>query len=524
MGVVYLARAEGPEGQDELFAVKTLLPEYAGEEQYRRMFLGEANLGVRLEHPNIVRTVEVGGSKKHHYMALEYLQGQSLRAVRKAHGGIEVDDGVRILSDVLAALSYAHALRDLDGHPLGIVHRDMSPDNIFLTYDARVILLDFGVAKADDSHEKTEVGKLKGRIRYMAPEQVLGWQVDGRADIFAVGILLWELLSGTRFWGGIEEVAILRSLLEAEIPRLPPGEHPARLVAVCEKALAAKPEARFATAEAFRLELDAAALELGQRSSLQHLARRMELSFADARSRIRSLVAEGRGPGAEGVEGEPLPSVSLPSTEASMASRSGMPASISLGSSPAGVVDVRTFPPRPRPALLAIALLAVALLGAALAFRLRALPDADRAAVPRGASAAASEPAPTPPTAIPTVAGTVELVIDVAPHHTQVLLDGVLLSGGSPYRRRLERDDKPHVLELSAPGHDPRVETVVFNGNVTLRLALDKSEGKGSASRKRVAGAGSAAPEPSAAPSPGPVIKGGAAPDRDINTSNPYGN
>lgn len=531
MGVVYLARANDEEGREELFAVKTLLPEYAGEEQYRRMFLDEANLGVRLEHPNIVRTVEVGGSKKQHYMALEYLEGQSLRAVRKHVRDLSIEDGLRIVSDVLQALAYAHALCDLDGTPLGIVHRDMSPENVFLTYDRRVVLLDFGVAKAADGGSKTEVGKLKGRIRYMAPEQVLGAQVDGRADVFAVGILLWELITNARFWEGVEEVTILRRLLEGEIPRLPEGVCSPRLAAVCARALAAKPEDRFATAEEFRAELDAAALELGTPSTLQHLSRRMSQVFAESRERVNALVERERGH--ERDDDAPLPSVAVPLTETSKGSGSGA-RSRSLGSSPAGVLPiVDPLPPAGRSSAAAVlgVLAVVAVVAGFFVIRPRLAPDAAGGSPPTSAGLAPAAVAGS--LAVPVAATVVELVVDVSPENAQVTLDGVVLAAATPYRKRLERDDKPHELEISAPGHETRKETVVLNGNVNLRLALSKVDPRTATAppvapgTKKRPGSGAASAEPTttaAPPATGAPIKGGIAPKRDINTANPYGN
>jgi eukaryotic-like serine/threonine-protein kinase len=528
MGVVYLDRAEDEDGKTELFAVKTLLPEFAGEEQYRRMFLAEANLGVRLEHPNIVRTVEVGGSKKQYFMALEYLDGQSLRAVRRALRDLSLSEGLRILGDVLAALHYAHTVCDLDGTPLNVVHRDMSPENVFLTYDGRVVLLDFGVAKADDSGGKTEVGKLKGRIRYMAPEQVLGTAVDGRADVFAVGILLWEIITGRRFWHGVEEVTILRQLLSGEIPPLPPYLCSERLAAAVTKALALSPADRFPTAESFRLELEAAALELGERDDLADLNQKMATHFASARERVRALV--------DGTErtsnDDPLPSVALPVGDPSLSSRSGAHTK-SLGSSPAGVVDATSPPSHTKPARGGFVLAAMAVVGVAVgAFAMkRAAGPADPGMQTATVSAANSAPqalsaasAATNPADGVKAATVVELVVDCTPSTAQVALDGVVMTGGAPYRRRVEADDKTHQLTFAAPGYEPHSEEIRLDANATLRVTLDPvSTTPGAKAKKKKAGAAGAATSETD-PSHGSPIKGGVAPTRDINTKNPYGN
>jgi serine/threonine-protein kinase len=503
------------------------------------MFLAEANLGVRLEHPNIVRTVEVGGSKKQSYMALEYLDGQSLRAVRKTLRDVSLEDGVRILSDVLAALHYAHTLCDLDGAPLHIVHRDMSPENIFITYDRRVVLLDFGVAKADDGHDKTEVGKLKGRIRYMAPEQVIGGHVDGRADIFAVGILLWEIITGARFWGGVEEMTILRRLLEGDIPALSEGHRcPPRLAAVCARALAWKADTRYATADDFRRELDEAAHELGERSTLLHLSRQMVQAFSESRARIQALVdQDDAGTGGSTDGDDPLPSVSLPLADPTlgMGSRSGTNTR-SVASSPAGVVGIGD--PAEPPKSSRLTLLVVGLAVGALAIGSFLLRGRLAPTTTEGASAVATSAAPSPldrsaepkASASAPAATIVELVIETTPANAQVTFDDIMLAGGSPYRKRLERDDKTHVLVISAPGYEARKENVLLNGNVTLRLSLEKADARVVGGNKKKAGPGSGgAAETTAtattAPPPGsPPIQGGVAPKRDINPSNPYGN
>jgi eukaryotic-like serine/threonine-protein kinase len=527
MGVVYLARAENEEGRTELFAVKTLLPEFAGEEQYRRMFLAEANLGVRLEHPNIVRTVEVGGSKKQYFMALEYLDGQSLRAVRRGLRDLSLAEGLRILCDVLAALHYAHTVCDLDGTPLNVVHRDMSPENVFLTYDGRVVLLDFGVAKADDSGGKTEVGKLKGRIRYMAPEQVLGTAVDGRADVFAVGILLWEIITGRRFWHGVEEVTILRQLLSGDIPPLPSGLCSERLAAACARALALAPADRFPTADSFRVELEAAARELGDPDNLADLNAKMAAHFAPARERVRALVEGAERAGTD----EPLPSVALPTGDPSLSSRSGAHTN-SLGSSPAGVVDAAGPPSHAKPSrggfvLAAVAVVAVAV--GAFALKRSGPPSESAAAAPTPSAPSAVAASSAAPVAPSDAAKVVELVVDCTPSTAQVSLDGVVMTGGAPYRRRVEADDKTHQLAFAAPGYEPHTEEIRLDANATLRVTLDPVSATPGvyAKKKKKAGASGAGAGTTTAdtdPSHGSPVKGGVAPTRGINTQNPYGN
>ncbi|MDB4940788.1 MAG: serine/threonine protein kinase, partial [Labilithrix sp.] len=202
MADVFLAVARGQMGFNKLAVVKRLRQALAEEAAFRTMFLDEARLAARLSHPNIVHTYEVGEQDGVYFIAMEYLEGQSLNKVMKEalrrKDGLEPEVSARIIADALGGLGYAHGLADYDGRPLGIIHRDVSPHNIFVTYDGHTKLVDFGIAKAALSSTETEVGVLKGKVAYMSPEQAMGGRIDQRADIFAMGIVLWELLARQR--------------------------------------------------------------------------------------------------------------------------------------------------------------------------------------------------------------------------------------------------------------------------------------------------------------------------------------
>jgi serine/threonine-protein kinase len=195
MADVFLAMAQGPGAFNKLVVVKRLRRITDTDGRHVLMFMDEAKLSARMNHPNIVQTYEVGSDQGDYFIVMEYLEGQTLKHVVRAvsqgaHGAAAFRRGtwLRIVAEMLRGLHYAHELRDFDGAPLGIVHRDVSPHNIFITYDGAVKLVDFGVAKATVNSTHTESGIYKGKLTYMSPEQVTaGKTVDRRADIFAAG-------------------------------------------------------------------------------------------------------------------------------------------------------------------------------------------------------------------------------------------------------------------------------------------------------------------------------------------------
>jgi len=193
MADVYLAVARGPLGFSKLVVLKRLRANADDDGRAVQMFLDEARIAARLRHPNIVDTYDVGQEVDSHFIAMEYLDGQPFNRLLKMAraSGVHPSAWVYIVCEALHGLHHAHELRDYDGAPLQIVHRDVSPHNIFVTYDAEIKVVDFGVAKATLNLIETEAGYLKGKIGYMAPEQALGGEVDRRADIFSMGVVLW---------------------------------------------------------------------------------------------------------------------------------------------------------------------------------------------------------------------------------------------------------------------------------------------------------------------------------------------
>jgi eukaryotic-like serine/threonine-protein kinase len=263
MADVFLSVARGQMGFNKLAVIKRLRQALAEEPAFRNMFLDEARLAARLNHPNIVHTYEVGEQNGVYFIAMEYLEGQSLNKVLKeALRRKEIIDPeicARIIADALSGLHHAHTLCDYDGRPLSIIHRDVSPHNIFVTYDGHTKLVDFGIAKAALSSTETEVGVLKGKVAYMSPEQAMGGRIDCRSDLFAMGIVLWELLARQRLMTGDNAANTLHKLMNEAIPRVSqavPTIDPT-LDMIVARALEKDPNRRFQSAAEMKDALEA---------------------------------------------------------------------------------------------------------------------------------------------------------------------------------------------------------------------------------------------------------------------------
>jgi serine/threonine protein kinase len=293
---VFLALASDLLGSSEPVVLKKLRPETRGQPELLAMFLDEARLAARLNHPNIVHTYEVGAADDY-FIAMEFLEGQPLNLVRARSQVAALGPAAwaRIVADALAGLHYVHELTDFDGTPLGVVHRDVSPHNIFVTYDGQVKLVDFGVAKAALNRMKTQVGAIKGKASYMSPEQVAG-RADRRSDVFAMGIVLWEALAGRKLFTG-DLVGILHQVLNDPVPRLSsvlPEVDP-RLEAIVARALEKDPAARYPTARAMREALEAYLVEAGEPVRSEDIGRWLRAAFADECEQSRRRVQAARG-------------------------------------------------------------------------------------------------------------------------------------------------------------------------------------------------------------------------------------
>ena len=296
MATVMLAVIRGPAGFNKLQVIKILLEDLASEEDFLTMFLEEARLSARLNHPNVAQTNEVGCENGKYFIAMEYLEGHSFEEIFRYgenREGMPLAIGLYILIHALAGLHYAHELTDFQDNPLSVVHRDVSPQNIFVTYDGQVKVVDFGIAKAANSKIETQSGVIKGKVAYMAREQLGGEMVvDRRADLFAVGAVLWRLLAGQRLWRGLGDFEIFRRLINNEVPApssVKEGIDP-ELEALCMKALSFEPDERYPTAADFQATLERYVEKSGARASGREVGEYVRTAFATRRAKIKSAI------------------------------------------------------------------------------------------------------------------------------------------------------------------------------------------------------------------------------------------
>jgi serine/threonine protein kinase len=570
MGNVYLAALQGPGGFNKLLVVKELKPDLSEDETYVSMFQEEARLAARLVHPNIVQTNEVGSEGKRHFMVMEFLDGRSLHRIGRRLteiGRLSLGSHLRIIAEALLGLHYAHELTDFDGESLGIVHRDVSPLNVFLTFDGQTKVLDFGIAKTADSSLQTATGVLKGRVAYMAPEQAWGSKVDRRADVYSTGVMIWEAAAGRRLWPKMSDVEILARALREGPPSLRsvcPQASP-ELDEICARAMAKDPADRYPTALALREDLEALILCRGDALNMREIGAAVSEAFADERRKMSALIEKA----VTRIRGGPRSGV-MPTLETEIAGgtrsdpyglrddsvavsaqrlrtpsgggsipASGIPSPLATSSSPMMLSE----PPR-------VATPKVILLAAGSAFLVSALvfaifhssapPSPESIAPVAAAPAAARAGALVQPVDEPDV---LDLVVRVAPPSAQISIDGAAVST-NPFHARYRKDRQIHHILASADGYDPKLEDVIFAGDVAVDVSLDKRAAPPPPPRKvappppppqpvhtarrapapPASDAPPAAP-PSAAPSTAPEVNpaGGRAPLRPIVTASPYG-
>jgi eukaryotic-like serine/threonine-protein kinase len=254
MAEVFLAESAGIEGFKKRVAIKRVLPHLSEKKRFIAMFLDEARLSAHLTHSNVAQVFDIGVGDNAYFIVMEYVDGSDLKAViefiRKTKRVPPVEVAVHIGEKICEGLSYAHEAKNSEGSPLRIVHRDVSPANVLITKYGEIKIVDFGLAKATSQLEKSEPGIVKGKFGYLSPEATQGLEVDARADVFATGILLWELLAQRRLFQGENDLGTIRLVREAIVPPLAPlnKEVTPELEKILAKALARDPEKRFQTA------------------------------------------------------------------------------------------------------------------------------------------------------------------------------------------------------------------------------------------------------------------------------------
>ena len=308
MATLFLAHRRGAAGFQRFVAIKVVHPHLATDASFVRMFVDEALLSARIVHPNVVHVEELGEAEGTYFLVMEYVHGCSLsllvRALARRKRMLAAEIATSIVMKVADGLHAAHETRGDLGELLGVVHRDVSPQNVLLAYQGHVKLIDFGIAKASGRSQQTEAGSIKGKFRYMSPEQAWGRPVDRRSDVFALGIVLWELLAARPLFDAANDLLVLENvrhpMVEAPsrwLPSIPPA-----LDAVVLSALAEDPDARPATAQEFRRRLGDA-LPRALAVDAESLSELMIASMADQIERDRAALPESVVLKLEGVSG-----------------------------------------------------------------------------------------------------------------------------------------------------------------------------------------------------------------------------
>jgi serine/threonine protein kinase len=303
MAEIFLARASGLPGFEKMVVVKRILPQLAVMRDFVEMFLDEARIAATLQHANVVQVYDVGVVDQSYFMAMEYLHGEDVRCIMSTLLGqgkkLPIEHAINIMIGACAGLHYAHEKIGFDGRKLEIVHRDMSPQNVIVTYDGGVKVLDFGIAKASNRVAETRAQTLKGKIPYMSPEQCRGERLDRRSDIFALGIMLYEISVGRRLYKGRSDFEVLKQIVEGRIapPRELDPAYPPALEAIVMKALEKSPAARFQTARELQVALETLSRQEHLYLSQLSLAQFMEQVFGQRIEAWREAQSKGKSLG-----------------------------------------------------------------------------------------------------------------------------------------------------------------------------------------------------------------------------------
>ncbi len=473
MADVYLACTQGAGGFQKLLVVK--LARFTGEPLFAKMFLSEARLAAQLSHPNVVHTYEIGEEGTRHYIVMEYLDGGNLSRLRQKmvkSGGIPLRISLHILLQVLEGLEYAHEAEGIDGKPLKVVHRDLSPSNIMVTAQGVVKILDFGIAKAADSHSLTQVGGFSGKLEYMPPEQARGQSVDQRADIFSFGVMLAEAFLGEKLWASETGPQIATELGQGNIPSLDRGTPvDPGLRQICERALAPDPDHRYTTAAELKADLAAYVATLGKPVSQRELADFVRNTVEDDRAKLQMVIdSQLRSLSFLSWGGE-TPPPDLPRIEHTP---SGVPGETVIEDS--GQVQIITkrpmlpAAPEPKSRVKWIALGGVALGAIAIAIVIGF----------GGSSSPKSQPAPetavpTPPPvpSTPPAPTAVRLEVVASPSDAMIALDGKPV-GANPYVGSFARDLASHEIVITAPGYLALTQQFTLDRDLNFRLNLQR--------------------------------------------------
>ena len=439
MAEIFLARRVGLEGFARSVVVKRILPHLAASDEFVTMFLDEARIAAGIQHPNVVSVEELGREGESLFMVMEYLAGESLlallRELRRRGRSLPPRLAAHIAAEAAAGLHAAHEMRDDAGRALGVVHRDVSPQNVFITYDGAVKVLDFGVAKAADRLTRTQSGQFKGKFAYMAPEQLRNEDIDRRADVFALGVVFFEMLTSRRLFKRDSPAATLSAVLNRPVPK-PSSMRlgvPAELDRICRKALARSRSERYRSAADLRRDLVPQVHAGGDGLADESLRTLMQELFADRAHEKAEMIRKVHA-------GEPITHL----VQEFDSERDALP--------PIQSEIGEVGQPRQRN-LLALGLAAIVLVGAGAAY-LATRPDA----------VATRPPEPAEP-------ATITLHVASSPPGATVEgPDGTL--GRTPLEMPWPRASDPLALRFVLEGHEPWSEEVVPDADQRIRVRL----------------------------------------------------
>ncbi len=484
MASVYLARLVGPANFENLVVLKRMLPHLAEDPKFREMFADEARTVARIRHPNVVRTFELVDERDELYLVMEYLEGETLQklcrtlAVQKETLSIPL--ACHVVAEAAAGLHAAHELQGEEGENLGVVHRDVSPHNLFVGFDGSVKVIDFGIAKSLDQANQTSTGEVKGKFAYMSPEQVAGQATSRRTDVFALGVVLWEMLAFRRLFARENQLVTMRAVADEETP--PPSHYvstvPKALDEICSKCLAKRPEDRYASMLELRRDLLAYLRTTGAHDAQGEIASMMQTLFERSIAQRKELVRASRR---EDTRTGRMPSLEKgPAEEAS-----GIPVSID----PVAPVPARQSALAPEAptgrrvwivgGTIAIAIALALVVGTALLSsgrspgttpapsELAAAPEHPPA--PQPSATPPEEPEPPPPTL-----ASIALTIESDPPGALVAIDGIA-RGNAPLTVPIPTGAEPLSLELTLAGRRTTTTRFVPDHDQTLRIDLPRS-------------------------------------------------
>jgi serine/threonine protein kinase len=302
MAEIFLARVSGLSGFQKMVVIKRILPQLATKHDFVEMFLDEARIAATLQHPNVVQMYDVGVVDGNYFIAMEYLHGEDVRSIMKAlykrEGKLPLEQALNVVIGLASGLHYAHEKVGFDGRPLNIIHRDVTPQNVIVTYEGGVKLLDFGIAKASNRFGETRFGTLKGKVPYMSPEQCRGEPLDRRSDIFSLGIMLYELTLGKRLYKGHSDFEVLKQIVEGTVIKpseIDPNYDP-RLEQIVLKGLEKDRDKRYQTARALQSDLETLVREerlyvsaISLQGFMEHLFGQKIEAWRDAQAQGKSL-------------------------------------------------------------------------------------------------------------------------------------------------------------------------------------------------------------------------------------------